>query len=128
MSSEWRPNAVFHGLPNPKYAGYRTGESKWYHENGIIKKKQFFVNGLIDGFGYHYFPSGKVRIKTMYKRHVPDGLMEIFWENGNIRERGLKGAGNGRRIGTWEIFDEEGNKTSFTYCTCLRIMCNCEHD
>ena len=54
----------------------------------------------------------------MHKEGVPNGLVEIFWENGKIREKGNNGGppesgysvGNGRRVGLWEIFDEEGNK------------------
>ena len=75
-------------------AGYREGMSIWYYENGNINKKM------------------------MHKEGIPNGLVEIFWENGKIREKGNNGGppepgysvGNGRRVGLWEIFDEEGNK------------------
>lgn len=93
-----RPNRpldkVVMGNDPENQAGYREGMSIWYYENGNIERKM------------------------MHKEGVPNGLVEIFWENGKIREKGNNGGppepgysvGNGRRVGLWEIFDEEGNK------------------
>ena len=131
-------------------AGYRVGMIRWYYESGNINQEQAYEGGLANGLKvtYHdepgqmktkstnyknkmlgmsvkYDVNGKIKSKTMYKENIPNGLMEYFWENGKIRERGNRGGppefdrdtgvclrptGNGRRTGLWEIFDEEGNK------------------
>ena len=75
---------------------YETGENNrdgiaiWYHENGNIHKKYDYKDGWLNG------------------------SYEIYWENGDIRVRGERatiGTEKEVRIGTWEEYDEEGNKT-----------------
>jgi hypothetical protein len=66
-------------------AGYRTGLSTWYWENGNVKRK------------------------AMHKEGIPIGLNENYYENGQLREKG-NNIDNGRRFGLWETFDETGNK------------------
>jgi len=79
---------------------YETGEHNrdgiaiWYWENGNKWKEYTYVNGWLDG---------------SYK---------IFWENGDIRvngERDTIGTEKEVRIGTWEEYDEEGNKTEIIW-------------
>ena len=91
-----------------KKDGYRVGISRWYDENGKIEQKRMYENGMVNGLGEFYYATGQIKIKAMYKENVPNGLQEIFWENGKIKERGNRGDGNGKRVGVWEIFDEEG--------------------
>ena len=68
----------------------KDGIAIWYWENGNKWKEYTFVNGYLDG---------------SYK---------IFYENGNtntVGERDTIGDKKEVRIGTWEYYDEEGNKT-----------------
>jgi|ETNmetMinimDraft_5_1059913.scaffolds.fasta_scaffold21713_3 hypothetical protein len=68
----------------------KDGIAIWYWENGNKWKEYTFVNGYLDG---------------SYK---------IFYENGDIRVKGERdtiGDKKEVRIGTWEYYDEDGNKT-----------------
>ena len=76
-------NIVVMGNIPTNSAGYRDGLAIWYYENGNINKKM------------------------MHKEGIPNGLVEVFWENGKIKERGYCGKGRSRRE---ELFDEEGNQ------------------
>ena len=75
---------------------YNTGERKingtaiWYWPNGNKYKEYGIVNGNLHG---------------SYK---------IWWENGDINTIGERKSTDKEieaRIGTWEYYDEEGNKT-----------------
>ena len=79
---------------------YETGEHNrdgiaiWYHKNGNVYKRYNYIGGWLDG------------------------LYEIYWENGDIRvkgERATIGTEKEVRIGTWEEYDEEGNKTEIIW-------------
>jgi len=72
-------NRVVQGnLPNNR-AGYRIGLATWYWENGNIQRK------------------------TMHKDGIPNGLCEIFYENGELEQKGTL-IKNGRRSKDWKIF------------------------
>ena len=72
----------------------KDGIAIWYWENGNKWKEYTFVNGYLDG---------------SYK---------IFYENGNtntVGERDTIGDKKEVRIGTWEYYDEDGNKTEIIW-------------
>jgi antitoxin component YwqK of YwqJK toxin-antitoxin module len=106
-----------------------------YHENGQVEKRGHVEDGKEEGLWEHYFKNGQfyklIKVRVGPKR--PDGLSELFYEDGLLKEKGdykdgeLEGPQErfyengqleyrgkyktGQRDGTWMYFDEEGNLT-----------------
>lgn len=48
------------------------------------------VNSALEGEARSYYPSGKVKVKSVFKGSVPEGLWEAYWEEtGTVSERML---------------------------------------
>ena len=67
-----------------------------------------------DGTSIWYWPNGNKYKEYEFKDGWLHGSYKIWWENGNINTTGERKSTVEKkevRIGTWEYYDEEGNKT-----------------
>jgi antitoxin component YwqK of YwqJK toxin-antitoxin module len=83
-----------------------------YHENGKIKVEEFYKNGLRDSLLTVYHSNGQIKARTEYQNgvFVPHNPHREFYQSGRI-----SGSGDlteGRKIGIWAYFYENGNKES----------------
>ena len=62
-----------------------------------------------DGLVEEFYDNGQLRSRKNYKNGKIDGLFESFHENGQLKERGnIKDL---EQDGLWEYFDDGGNLT-----------------
>ncbi len=63
--------------------GKREGEYNTYYENGNIKEKGYYINGLIEGEYNTYYENGNIYIRCLYKNGKIKNIIEYDY-NGNI--------------------------------------------
>jgi cytochrome c biogenesis protein CcmG/thiol:disulfide interchange protein DsbE len=107
-----------------------TGIVEEFHENGQLRDKSNFKDGVLDGLNEYFHENGQLLFRANYRDGKPDGLHESFHGNGQLRDKSnfkdgvldglresfhgngqLKETGNfqdGKREGIWESFDEGG--------------------
>lgn len=64
--------------------GKRTGEWTWYHDNGKVREKTTYVNGLREGKSEEFFPSGLLSFRGNYKADMLDGDFEAYGLHGGL--------------------------------------------
>ena len=67
---------------NPPLVG--NGLCTWYSENGNIRKKINYFNGLPNGEYQYYFPNGQQSIRGFMKSGLKDSLTIYYFPNGKI--------------------------------------------
>ena len=55
-----------------------------YYQNGNIKSKQNFLNGVLDGKYKYYYETGNLRQSGCIKHKQKDGEIKTYLENGNL--------------------------------------------
>ena len=65
--------------------GRRTGEQKYYYENGSIRIAGYWQNGLQNGQYQEYYDSGKLRAESQWKFGKTDGVVKEYYENGTLK-------------------------------------------
>jgi antitoxin component YwqK of YwqJK toxin-antitoxin module len=66
--------------------GQREGLWEWFYENGNIRLRTPYKNGMENGIEEWFYENGNIRCRTPYKEGKRDGNEECFWPNGNITE------------------------------------------
>jgi tetratricopeptide (TPR) repeat protein len=91
-----------------------TGSFVEYFDNGKIKGKGDFKNGLLEGQRIMYYENGQIMMVSIYSIGLNNGKSTEFYENGKVKQEGdLK---NGLEEGIWNLYYENGTKkTIFTF-------------
>lgn len=71
----------------------KTGEWKFYNEDGILKTVENYENGLRNGKSISYFASGKVLLEYTFENDLREGPWVEYFENGKIKSEGSSHAG-----------------------------------
>jgi len=85
--------------------GRRQGQWIEYHDNGVVKSKGEFKNGLPTGEFLYYNENGKLQAKNVFAENGYDAVTEIYSEKGKVVAKGFYK--NKKRDGEWQYFDEE---------------------
>lgn len=85
-----------------------------YYSNGFVENILNFDNSNLDGLNYTYHKNEKLSSVVNYKQGLQNGQVYAYHENGNLFFDGqIK---NDIFVGTWKIYDDEGNSTgTITY-------------
>jgi antitoxin component YwqK of YwqJK toxin-antitoxin module len=78
-----------------------------YYENGNIKEKTEFIDGLQDGIGFWYDKNGNIYIKASYVKGIQNGLCEEYYPNGNLKSK--VNYKNDKKEGISFFYYEDGN-------------------
>lgn len=124
-------------------AGKLSGEEFYYHyRTDMVFKRNFYVNGLLDGEQLEYFENGAPHERVTYKMGVKDGPSIQYLESGveqvksNYRNGKLQGEYLGRDMqGDTSLvahFDEDAMTGPVTLYTKTKKRCEksegqCEH-
>lgn len=65
--------------------GKRTGEQKYFYENGNIRIAGSWQSGLQNGQYHEYYDSGKLRAESQWKFGRTDGVVKEYYENGSLK-------------------------------------------
>lgn len=84
--------------------GRRQGQWIEYHDNGKVKSKGDFKNGLPVGEFLYYSESGRLQAKNVFAENGMDVVTEIYSEKGKVVATGFYK--NKKRDGEWRYFDE----------------------
>lgn len=60
------------------------GEYMSYYENGNIKVKTYYKDGLVSGKYCGYYESGKKHFVGNYKDNLFEGLQQVYYESGKV--------------------------------------------
>jgi len=66
--------------------GKKDGLYEQYYNNGQLKIKCFYVEGIIEGEYEEYYSNGKIKIKSFYDKPFPLVVKEINYEEFNYKE------------------------------------------
>ena len=83
-----------------------TGSSVNYHENGQLRLKQNYNNGILNGPSEDFYENGQLKGKENYKNDEKDGLWEYFDKLGNLFKR--MNYKNDIKDGLWEKYFSSG--------------------
>lgn len=64
---------------------FHEGESTWYHENGQIQQKRYYLNNKINGLNTYYFENGEVSQQAEYYNGIKNGDYAQYYQNGKIK-------------------------------------------
>ncbi len=65
--------------------GRRTGEQKYYYDNGKLRLSGIWDDGKEVGRITEYYENGKVRLESDWINGKSDGVMREYAENGNLK-------------------------------------------
>lgn len=76
---------------------FHEGEATWYHKNGKVEQKRYYMNNKINGPNTFYFENGQIaeernyirgRLDGYYKSYYPTGKKRViaYYEKGNLYE------------------------------------------
>ena len=87
-----------------------NGETLFYYEDGKMKSKEFYVNGLRTGEVVYYYPNGNIEMTFSEKNGKHEGVSYKYYENGNISLKGFWK--NDEKAGTWIDYNKDGTVSS----------------
>ena len=77
------------GIENGSFKnGIKNGEWLIYHENGQLRSKENYTDGVWDGLREYYDKSGQLFYKGHFKSNRRDGIWESYYEDGQLEFKG----------------------------------------
>ena len=64
-----------------------NGVYEWFHENGQVKKRINYRDGVVDGLVEWFSENGQLELKGNWKNGEPDGVREGYYNNGQLKIR-----------------------------------------
>ena len=91
--------------------GKKANEAVFVSDSAVGESRSWYRNGAIesivtDTLAVHFFPDGKVEMKTRWLNGLENGRSERWWPNGRIRE--TREFRNGHLHGTTKSYSPEG--------------------
>ena len=68
--------------------GKKNGNWLSYHENGQLKVKKYYSDGITNGAYESYYDNGQLKEKEYYKDGKREGAWEIYFNNGQLKFKG----------------------------------------
>jgi antitoxin component YwqK of YwqJK toxin-antitoxin module len=85
--------------------GERTGEWKFYHENGQLESIVKYENGFM-GETKYYDENGQLSLIGKFENEEATGEWKSYYENWQLFDIGKYE--NGKKTGEWKIYDKNG--------------------
>lgn len=105
--------------------GKKNGECEYFYDNGRLERSGYWKNDFRDGTWEYFNPEGEQinihtwnygkensgnfddgNIKSNWTDGMPNGLWEIYYDNGQLCRKGH--FISGRRDGLWEYYNSDG--------------------
>ncbi|WP_415370845.1 toxin-antitoxin system YwqK family antitoxin [Patiriisocius sp. Uisw_047] len=86
--------------------GERTGEWKYYYENGQLESILKYENGFLKGEMKYYYENGQLSLIGKWENGQPIGEWKSYHENGQLYNIGKNE--NGKKTGEWKFYHENG--------------------
>lgn len=83
------------------------GTHKWYFDNGELEAIENYSNGKLHGEYKEFNKNGKPSSETVFSNGLQNGLTKYYREDGSLHSEGQ--FKNGDRAGEWIYYDEQGN-------------------
>ena len=83
------------------------GTHKWYFDNGELEAVENYSQGKLDGEYKEFNRNGKPSTETYFENGLQNGQTKYYREDGSLNSEGL--FKNGNRDGVWKYYDEQGN-------------------
>ncbi|MCL7752249.1 tetratricopeptide repeat protein [Polaribacter sp. Z022] len=94
-------------------SGGKSGEWKFYTNNGVLKNKGNFEENKIIGQYFTYFKNGNIDNITTYKEDVIDGYYVGNYINGQMNAQGWYKDGN--QHGEWKYYNIDGTLNAINF-------------
>jgi len=102
------------GNPIKKEYYLQKGNSKelvreiQYYNDGTIKQKGNFKNGVKNGKWTHYYQNGYIWSEGYFDNGLREGMSIVYFNNGNKQYEGSYSSG--KPDGKWSFYNENGEK------------------
>lgn len=94
-------------------SGGKTGNWKYFTNNGVLSSTANYIEDAIDGEYVEYFLNGDKKTAINYSKGSPEGYYADYHPNGNIAAQGWYK--NGTRQGEWQTYFINGTTSSTIY-------------
>ncbi|WP_405609579.1 tetratricopeptide repeat protein [Polaribacter sp. Asnod1-A03] len=94
-------------------SGGKSGEWKFYDNNGVLTNKGVFKENKTMGEYFTYFKNGEIDNITTYKNDVIDGYYVGYHINGQMATQGWYKEGNAH--GEWRYYNIDGNLHTISF-------------
>ncbi len=91
----------------------REWESRFYDVHGILKVKENYRNGLLNGIKTTYYPNGNLKSSINYTDGKEDGYYKGYFSNKTLEKEGWYT--NGKAEGFWFFYNPKGTLVAENY-------------
>jgi S1-C subfamily serine protease/antitoxin component YwqK of YwqJK toxin-antitoxin module len=64
---------------------FHEGEAIWYHKNGKIEQKRYYMNNNINGLNTFYYDNGQISSQAIYNLGILDGEYKQWYKTGKLK-------------------------------------------
>ena len=83
----------------------------FYDNSANSKLAEFYIkDDLVDGILIQYYENGQIKAKIEYHNGLRDGKATFYYSSGQIKAEGKYS--NGKKHGKWKFYDKQGNLIS----------------
>jgi antitoxin component YwqK of YwqJK toxin-antitoxin module len=86
--------------------GILHGPTTSWYKNGQVRRKGYYLHGMISGKWEFWDEQGKKTVEACYENDALNGSYVVLYSNGRIREKGQ--FADNRRTGQWFYYNENG--------------------
>lgn len=108
---EFHPNGQLKATGEYDEKGNKTGEWKYFYDNGVQEYLEHYANGKLDGEYFSYYRNGKIETKSFYKKGEIDDKKTDYDDDGIIYSEATFERGRLRDI---KFFNKKGEVISNT--------------
>ena len=88
--------------------GHEHGEWTYWYEDGTMKEKSNYWEGMFHGSVELWYENGKKESEGFFRYGRPDSTYADWWENGQQKSKGA--FNSGIKWGKWDTWYESGSK------------------
>lgn len=94
-------------------SGGKTGEWKFYTDNGVLSNEGTFTENKIEGDYFNYYKNGNIAFITPYKEGSINGYYKAYHPNKQISTQGWYKEGN--QHGEWRYYYRDGTLQAINF-------------
>lgn len=111
--TEYTPEGILKSEGLYDISGGKTGEWKYYTNNGVLKTLSNFEENLAQGEQVSYFANGEIEEITHFKNDSLNGYYQEFYKNGKMKMQGWYK--NNEASGEWRWYYADGTPESVNF-------------
>ena len=111
--TEYTPNGILKSEGLYDISGGKSGEWKYYTNDGVLNSRSSFEENLAQGEQISYFSNGDIKEVTHFKNDSLDGYYQKFYKTGKMKLQGWYK--NNEASGEWRWYYADGTLESVNF-------------